>query len=324
VPNEAPSEQKSITFGCPPADTLVIVGSKFKSSFKFSIRERHAMNCALMARVELLLMAVMLITGSTVQCQEQARLMPQLGMGKVTSVAFSQDGRFVLTGSDDHTARLWDVATGLQIRAYVGHTDEVTSVALSPDGRSLLTGSEDKTARLWSVTSGEQFRSFDTSETNFSVHAVAFSPNGRYALAASWDMAWLRDRSTGQPIRGFGAHDEVISAAAFSPDGRYVVTGSNFSPNGTNSVDKTARLWDVTTGHQIRTFEGHTSAITSVAFSANGRFLLTGSRDCTARLWNVKTGKQVHLFESFAPADGNNCEGIDQLSNGITSVAISH
>jgi WD40 repeat protein len=67
----------------------------------------------------------------------------------VSSVAFSSDGRYVLTGSHDSTARLWDAATGEEVRQFVGHTNGVTSVAFSPDGRYVLTGSWDGTARLW-------------------------------------------------------------------------------------------------------------------------------------------------------------------------------
>ena len=67
----------------------------------------------------------------------------------MTSVAFSPDGKHILTGHDDNKARLWDAATGVLLREFTGHTSWVTSVAFSPDGRYVLTGSEDGTARLW-------------------------------------------------------------------------------------------------------------------------------------------------------------------------------
>ena len=72
----------------------------------------------------------------------------------VLSVAFSPDGRTVVTGSGDKTARLWEVASGREIAALRGHESDVWSVAFSPDGRTVVTGSWDKTARLWPVGQG--------------------------------------------------------------------------------------------------------------------------------------------------------------------------
>ena len=69
----------------------------------------------------------------------------------VTAVAFSPDGKKVLTGSSDKTAKLWDIATEKAEKTFIGHTDEVTAVAFSPDGKKVLTGSKDKTAKLWDI-----------------------------------------------------------------------------------------------------------------------------------------------------------------------------
>ena len=74
--------------------------------------------------------------------------------GAVEAVAFSPDGKTVLTGSDDRTARLWDAATGRPLGLTLTHQGEVVAVAFSPDGKTVLTGSMDKTARLWDAATG--------------------------------------------------------------------------------------------------------------------------------------------------------------------------
>jgi WD40 repeat protein len=91
----------------------------------------------------------------------------------------------VLTGSRDNTARLWDAATGQEIRASRGHEDTVTSVAFSPDGARVLTGSGDRTARLWDAATGKEIRAFKGNEDT--VSSVAFSPDGARVLTGSKD-----------------------------------------------------------------------------------------------------------------------------------------
>jgi WD40 repeat protein len=104
---------------------------------------------------------------------------------EVFSVAFSSDGKYALTGSNDWTARLWNVRTGREVRTFAGHTGGVTSIAFSPDGRYLLTGSIDRTARLWNIRSGKEVRTFSGSAVM--LFGVAFSPDGKYVVAASGD-----------------------------------------------------------------------------------------------------------------------------------------
>ena len=201
----------------------------------------------------------------------------------VSSVAFSPDGRTVVAGSGDKTARLWEVASGREIAVLRGHADAVSSVAFSPDGRTVATGSGDKTARLWEVASGREVAVLNGHED--AVSSVAFSPDGRTVVTGSGDKtARLWEAASGREIAVLRGHADAVSSVAFSPDGRTVVTGSS---------DKTARLWEVASGREIAALRGHADAVSSVAFSPDGRTVVTGSSDKTARLWEVASGREI-------------------------------
>jgi WD40 repeat protein len=244
---------------------------------------------------------------------------------RVNAVAFSPDGRTILTGSDDKTARLWRTDTGKPVGKPLIHDDKVLAVAFSPDGCTVLTGSNDKTARLWRADTGESMGKI-MKHTNW-VRAVSFSPDGRTVLTGSFDRTarlWRAD--TGKPVGKIMKHKSWVNAVSFSPDGRTVLTGSSdrtarlwradsgkpvgkiirhgsriyavsFSPDGNTvlagSDDKTTRLWRVDTGEPVGKSMKHKRGVDAVAFSPNGRTVLTGSLDGTARLWRADTGKPV-------------------------------
>ena len=103
----------------------------------------------------------------------------------IIAVAFTPDGRTLITASKDKTARFWDAATGAEVGTAIHHNGWVTSLALSPDGRAVLTGSDDTTARLWSVPDGKPLT--PPLRHTRPVKAVGISPDGRLLLTASED-----------------------------------------------------------------------------------------------------------------------------------------
>jgi len=262
------------------------------------------------------------------QLAADIEVFPQLGHTRsVNSVKFSPDGRWVLSGSDDGTVKLWDVVTGKEVRTFAGHTDRISSVAFSPDGRQVLSGSNDETVKLWDMVTGREVRTF-TGHTD-PVCSVAFSPDGKQVLSGSWgpdNNFKLWDVVTGKEVRTFAGHTNDVSSVAFSPDGRHVLSGAN---------DDTVKLWDVVTGKEVRTFMvrsygnsvafspdgkqvlsgnydgiklwdtatgkemrplGHTGVVNSVVFSPDGKQILSGYEDGTIALWDVVIGKEVRTF----------------------------
>jgi len=109
----------------------------------------------------------------------------------VHSVAFSPDGKQVVSGSDDETLRLWDVTTGAALQTLKGHSGPVRSVAFSPDS---ISGSDDETVRLWDVITGAALQTLRGYSD--SVRSVAFSPDGKLLPTLRVFNCWLIEGTT--------------------------------------------------------------------------------------------------------------------------------
>lgn len=204
--------------------------------------------------------------------------------GRVTSAAFSPDGRWLASTSADGTAQLWNLdserAPGLPLlredpQAPVWHA------CFSPDGALLLTCGEDGRARLWEVARQRPIGGGFVHGAG--VRFGTFSPDGHSLVTASADhTARLWELATGlprcQPLRMAAP----VVYAAFSPDSRRLVAAS---------LDNTAQIWDVRPGRHQPLEMRHASGVTSLDFSPDGQRLLTTSFDRMARCWDARTGR---------------------------------
>ncbi|MCA2694109.1 MULTISPECIES: serine/threonine-protein kinase [unclassified Microcystis] len=218
----------------------------------------------------------------------------------VTSVVYSPDGRYLASGSYDDTIKIWEVATGKQLRTLPGHSDSVRSVVYSPDGRYLASGSVDKTIKIWEVATGKELRTLTGHSRG--VSSVAYSPDGRYLASGSGDKTIkIWEVETGKELRTLTGHSIGVLSVAYSPDGRYLASGSYDYDKGDKGdkiikTIKTIKIWEVATGKELRTLTGHSNGVTSVAYSPDGRYLASGSWDDTIKIWEVATGKELRTL----------------------------
>src|ERR687885_209116 len=205
----------------------------------------------------------------------------------VNSVCLSADSRFALSGSKDHTVKLWEVATGHCLRTFEGHISWVNSVCLSADSRLALSGSSDYSLKLWDVATGQCIRTFYRHTPK--VNSVCLSADSRFALSGSSDFTvklWKVD--TGLCLRTFAGHTGQVNSVYLSRNCRLALSGSD---------DRTLKLWEVSTGRCLCSFVGHTRSVSSVCLSTDSRFALSGSSGQRFKLWDVATGSCLHTFE---------------------------
>jgi WD40 repeat protein len=200
----------------------------------------------------------------------------------INSVAFSPDGRLVVTASADGTARVFEAATGARLGELRGHGKSVNTASFSPDGKFIVTASDDATVRLWDATSFAPLRTIGGTYPNV-VSSAEYSPDGRFIVAASGEAAWVSDPGGGKVVRKLEGHTGRVNSASFSPDSQLIVTAS---------ADNTARVWNAQTGESIATLLDHKGPVLNALFSPDGRSVFTASEDYATR---------IYPREAFAP-----------------------
>ncbi|KFE68223.1 putative serine/threonine-protein kinase pkwA [Hyalangium minutum] len=197
----------------------------------------------------------------------------------VDDLAFTRDGRYLVTVSDDSTVRRWDMRGG-GTRVLTGHTDEVWRLSLSSDGKLLATAGKDRTARIWNLETEE---SRVISGFPGPVDSVLFTPDDKQLIVTNRGDGLVRiwNVATGALDRTLTTGMSRLSQLARSPDGRYLLVLALQSPQ--------AQLWDLQ--QNTSRLLDHDGTVTTIAFSPRGNLAITGALDQTVRSWDPATGK---------------------------------
>ncbi len=223
----------------------------------------------------------------------------------VTTLAISPDGKILVSGSYDKTIKLWNLITGKILKTLEGHKAAVKSVALTPDGEILASGSDDNTVKIWNLNTGKLLRTLSDNEE--AVTSILISPNGKNLISASRDKTikfW--NLKNGKLQRTIKAETVPLT---MSTDGKTLFSGND---------DGQIQLFDISTGKLRQTLTPakpkdpyfdfqKASAISSIAVSKDGKFLVNNGYDDShqsiketdgknIKVWNLETGKLVHNF----------------------------
>jgi len=220
----------------------------------------------------------------------------------VAKIAFTPDGKQLVSVAMDHTVRLWDLASGQEVGQFVGHTDYVTSVAISPDGKWLATGADDNTVRIWDLKSRMEMHRFKNEK--FQHPAESFSPDSSHLAVSEFPGVHIWDVSTFKQLQSFSDPHSYVTGVGFSADGKMLATTLDSGGMGWNG----AAVWDASSGQMLARFAATTTMMpdgsgpqqltTDCAdFSPDGKFLVTAGLD-VVRVWEIASQKLVKEISS--------------------------
>ena len=205
---------------------------------------------------------------------------------EVMSVAFASDGKTLVSGSFDKTARLWDVEGGKPMRTItIEGNDGLTAAIFAHDDRSIITCGYGGGVKVYRASNGEKLRSIDGVKGSSSLHLL---PDGKTLVAIAWnDGTYFWDLSTGELREHLKEHHGY---GAISPDGRLLVTCAISFP-----ADASMRLRDLKQGRELTAPAGHKAGTYLFAFALDGKTLTTYGNDHTLRRWDLANGKEIGI-----------------------------
>lgn len=209
----------------------------------------------------------------------------------VTSVALSQDGKKIVSGSKDSTIQVWDAMELKKLGCLRGHEKDVTSVVLSRDGKKIISGSKDSTIRIWDAVDLKALGVLRGHEDE--VNSVIFGSNEEWIISGGWDGVKVWDADRLEELDYFATFDLVSSLSSVA-DGCKVVLGGNSRFRGLR--DNIIQVWDARFESLLGELKGgHLRDVTSVSFSADGKKIVSGGGD-TVRVWDAVELKAIGVL----------------------------
>ncbi|KII91056.1 hypothetical protein PLICRDRAFT_39658 [Plicaturopsis crispa FD-325 SS-3] len=220
----------------------------------------------------------------------------------VTTLSFIRAGKWLITGSEDGTIKLWDMRNASLFRSF-DNGSPVNDICVHPNQVELISCDEAGVIKQWDLSKG-----LCTHELGAAgdppVKSISLAADGSCLIAGNTKgkcYVWrINDRATGLPrfqaIATFQAHHGYITRILLSPDMRHLATCS---------ADKTAKIWIITDNYDFRqrqVLRGHERWVWDCAFSADSAYILTASSDRTARLWDVVSGRTVFVYQGHSKA----------------------
>jgi len=216
--------------------------------------------------------------------------------GAVMEVAGdSNKGKMILSCSEDHTIRAWDIETGDELYILEGHDAPVWAVGIFPDGKRAVSGAKDGSIILWDLESRRKLQRFEGHSD--AIHAISVSPEGLRVISASDDHTLiLWDVETGRILRTLEGHNGTVNAVAVSRNGRRAISAAS---------DFTLRYWDLETGETLHVLQGHTSLVKAVAFLSDDQSAISGAWDPfhfkrNLKVWDLEAGEELQTLKDRA------------------------
>ena len=254
----------------------------------------------------------------------------------VFALALTPEGDHLISGGHEKTIKVWDLASGEELHSFQGHSNTVWSVAVTPDGTQIVSGSGDETIRVWSLEG--ILKTDEVLGHTASIRSLAVTPGGDFVISGGWDnIPRVWDQKTGHHVRPLLGYTNTADTVAVTPDGNHAITcgghdlrvwdlGSgeemeqlrrrlfrnvnviavapDASRIATVSHDVQERhhlitIIDLENGEVVPLRMGHAEQVSDVAFTPDGKKIISSSWDKTICVWDVESGKKLHTTKGL-------------------------